>query len=187
MASKRIPRSLSTKLIFLKDDKKISDSLLKEQKEPKIIYHDISLTPLSNTGFDQEIINKWNEVRVGHLPKRRGLNSHFVYQDYLYIIGGKDITEGKLNDIDKINLKAPKPVWEKVTPKGIKLTLLSNHSGNEINGIYYIIGGESPDLRQMNSVFTYNIEQNKLECTNYKVYIYIIVYMIDIGRRISSN
>lgn len=171
MSTKRIPRSLSTKVVFLKDDKKISDSALKEQKEPKIGCDDIKLTPLSRTDFDQEIINKWHEVRVGQPPKRRGFNTHFIYQEYLYIIGGKDITEGKINDIDKINLKATKPIWEKVTPRGVKLTLLSNHSGNEINGKYYIIGGESLDLRQMNSVFVYNIEDNKLERTNYKVYI----------------
>ena len=52
----------------------------------------------------QEFLKKWIEQRTLSPPKRRSFHTSCIYNDYLYIFGGKDITEGKLSDIIRINL-----------------------------------------------------------------------------------
>lgn len=75
-------------------------------------------TPLNRYDFDMNIIEKWCEVRTRLTPKRRCKHSSFIHQGYLYIFGGIDINQGKLNDIYRIALSSEEPTWEEIKCKG---------------------------------------------------------------------
>ena len=107
----------------------------------------------------------WSEKRVLNPPKRRSFHTSCIYNNFLYIFGGKDITEGKLNDIMKINLmEIESPYWEKVIPEnGTELEPLAYHSGTLIDDNYYIIGGSNVFERQNPFVYIYNLRENNLE------------------------
>ena len=157
---KRLLKSMSTKNI----DSRHSNSIFSSSGTPRIKYAEIKLTPLSRNDFDMNIINNWIEIRATEAPKRRSFHTSFLYKDYLYIFGGKDISEGKLNDMWKVNLKEAKPKWEEVKPTNeIDFPYIVHHTGNEVNELFYIIGGQNEFTRQVNLVWLFDIEKNTLE------------------------
>ena len=107
----------------------------------------------------------WHERRAINPPKRRSFHTSCIYDNYLYIFGGKDITEGKLSDIMRINLKEEKdPSWETVSPVNEKkLEPLAYHTGTLIGDEYYIIGGSNAFLRQSPFIYFYNLRNNTLK------------------------
>ena len=108
---------------------------------------------------------KWSEKRALNPPNRRAFHTSCIYNNYLYIFGGKDITEGKLNDIIRLDLTKEKNLsWEKVIPNNdTKLENLAYHSGTLIGDEYYIIGGINAFLRQSPFIFKYNLKENNLK------------------------
>ena len=78
----------------------------------------------------------WYELRPGGIwPERRAYHSSFVFENFLYIFGGNDIREGKMNTLWRISFKLigdlrplkgfgtedtgyPDFMWEKVETKG---------------------------------------------------------------------
>ena len=107
----------------------------------------------------------WHEKRALNPPKRRSFHTSCIYDNYLYIFCGKDITEGKLNDIMRINIKEEKESkWENVIPEnGKTLEPLAYHTGTLIGDEYYIIGGSNASLRQSPYVYIYNLNTNNLK------------------------
>ena len=163
MFRKKLIKSSSSGVLIEKKLSKLNSSSLKEIST-QIKYEGVKLTPLSRNDFDFNSLNNWSVLRTLSAPKRRSFHSSLIRNDYLYIFGGKDITEGKLNDIEKINLKSKKPKWITVIPSNnILLDSIAFHTGNEINGLYYIIGGQNRSMNSNNSVFIYNIDENILE------------------------
>ena len=163
MFRKKLIKSSSSGVLIEKKLSKLNSSSLKEIST-QIKYEGVKLTPLSRNDFDFNSLNNWSVLRTLSAPKRRSFHSSLIRNDYLYIFGGKDITEGKLNDIEKINLKSKKPKWITVIPSNnILLDSIAFHTGNEINGLYYIIGGQNRSMKPNNSVFIYNIDENILE------------------------
>jgi hypothetical protein len=75
--------------------------------------------PLSRQDFNMGIIDNWCEIRGHQAPKRRAFHSSFIAKDYLYIYGGIDINEGKLDDFIKIHLLSDNPAWETIKYKGV--------------------------------------------------------------------
>ena len=65
-------------------------------------------------------IENWCEIRTRLTPRRRCKHSSFIHQNFLYIFGGIDINQGKLNDVYRVNLTSeePEPTWEEVKCKG---------------------------------------------------------------------
>ena len=107
-SKKRLLKSMSTKMI---DSKGLLSS---NDGTPKQKYDEIILSHLSRTDFNMNIINNWIEVRASNSPRRRSFHTSFLYKEYLYIFGGKDISEGKLNDMWRVNINEEKPHWEEV-------------------------------------------------------------------------
>ena len=107
----------------------------------------------------------WSEKRVLNPPKRRSFQTSCIYNDYLYIFGGKDITEGKLSDILRLDLTEKENLsWEEVTPEnGMLLEPLVYHTGTLVGDKYYIIGGSNAYLRQNPFIYIYNLKDNILE------------------------
>ena len=163
MFRKKLIKSSSTGALSDRKLSKLNISSLKEASS-QIKYEGVKLTPLSRKDFDINSLNNWKILRTFSAPKRRSFHTSLIKNDYLYIFGGKDITEGKLNDIKKINLKSNKPKWISVIPSNnIFLDSIAFHTGNEINGLYYIIGGQNRSMNNNNCVFIYNIDDNILE------------------------
>ena len=108
---------------------------------------------------------KWSEKRVLNPPRRRSFHTSCIYDNYLYIFGGKDITEGKLSDIMRLNLMDEEnQKWEMVIPSnGKTLEPLAYHTGTLIEDEYYIIGGSNVFLRQSPFIYIYNLRENNLE------------------------
>jgi hypothetical protein len=77
-------------------------------------------SPLRRTDFDMGIVERWCEIRTTNAPKRRSFHSAFLYDNCLYVYGGQDILQGKLNDFSRISLLADTPKWHKVKPTGIE-------------------------------------------------------------------
>ena len=112
----------------------------------------------------QNILKKWKEKRTLSPPKRRSFHTSCIYGNYLYIFGGKDITEGKLSDIVKVDLTLDKPKWENVIPSNkVNLEPLAYHTGTLVGNKYYIIGGNDKFIRQSAFIYIYDLEKNTLE------------------------
>ena len=155
-SSKRLLKSLSTKNIGVKDP-------LNSNSSNDLKYDEIKLTPLSRKDFDMKIINSWIEIRTSCAPKRRSFHVSFIKDNYLYIYGGKDISEGKLNDMWRLNLSADKLIWEEVTPTNNKhFPCRAHHTATEVNGKVYIIGGQNEYNYQTNNVYVYDISTGDL-------------------------
>ena len=126
--SRRIQKSQSTQSIF---KSKGSGSVggisttLKNTQSTKFKFHEPFYSSLHGDPNEENPYSsetkKWKEERVLNPPKRRSFHTSCIYDNYLYIFGGKDITEGKLSDIMRLNLmEEESPKWEEVIPKGWK-------------------------------------------------------------------
>ena len=111
----------------------------------------------------QDLLNHWSKVLVKEPPKRRTCHTSFIHDSYLYVIGGIDITEQKQDDIYKVNLKENNTSWKKIEPLGDRLGRIAYHAGAELNGYYYIIGGQDENLNTLNSIIVFDITQEKCE------------------------
>ena len=110
----------------------------------------------------QNVLDHWAKLLVKEPPKRRTCHTSFIHDSYLYVIGGIDITEKKQDDIYKVNLDEPNAVWEKIDPLGEKLGKIAYHAGAEINGFYYIVGGQDETLTTLNSILVFDITQQRI-------------------------
>ena len=155
-SNKKLLKSLSTKNINVKDP-------LNSNSSNDLKYDEIKLTPLSRKDFDMKIINSWIEIRTSSAPKRRSFHVSFMHGSCLYIYGGKDISEGKLNDMWKLDLSTDKLIWEEVVlPDNKHFPCRAHHTATEVNGKVYIIGGQSEYNYQTNSVYVYDISSGEL-------------------------
>ena len=169
---KKFPKSLSTSNFSksklsgnigsnsLKSSLKGSKSTFKFREPYFCPLHKISAEELENS---TPYLKNWSERRVLSPPKRRSFHSSCVYKDFLYIFGGKDITEGKLSDIAKLKLTDKDAKWETVTPSNDTLEPLAYHTGTLINDKYYIIGGNDKYIRQSPFIYIYSINDNVLK------------------------
>ena len=168
---RRLPKSLSTQNMSMTKKKRagsVAPTSLKGT-QTNFKFREPYFAPLHN--ISQEIENNslkylksWKEKRTLSPPKRRSFHTSCIYKNYLYIFGGKDITEGKLNDIMRINLDIEDhPKWENITPNNEKLEPLAYHTGTLIGEKYYIIGGNDKYIRQSSFIYIYDLENNNLE------------------------
>lgn len=96
----------------------------------------------------------WMEIRVqGKLPERRSNHASFIEhrrKDYLYIHGGRDLKEGALDNIWRLDLNGIKRLseddqqeleWEQVKTKGQGPGPISHHTCAVIDDTMVLIGG----------------------------------------------
>ena len=164
-----MPKSFSTQNLKNKRAGSVASSSLKNTKTNfkfrKPFFSPLNQIPKEVEEKSYEFLKKWIEQRTLTPPKRRSFHTSCIYNDYLYIFGGKDITEGKLSDIIKINLKNEnKPKWEEVIPLNYKkLEPLAYHTGTLVGSKYYIIGGNDKFIRQSAFIYIFDLETNILD------------------------
>ena len=110
----------------------------------------------------EKLLTHWSKLLLKEPPKRRSNHTSFIHGDYFYVVGGIDITEHKQDDIYKVNLKEPNASWTKVDIMGENLEKISYHAGAEIDGFYYIVGGQNETLQTLNTIQVFDIAQETL-------------------------
>ena len=107
----------------------------------------------------ERLLAHWSKLLLKEPPKRRSSHTSFIHDGYFYVIGGIDITEHKQDDIYKVNLQEPNATWTKVDTLGDSLQKIAYHAGAEINGFYYIVGGQNENLKTLNTIQVFDITQ----------------------------
>lgn len=122
-----------------------------------------NLVPLHRTDFSMDILNKWSDIRTLNKPKRRSHHTSFIYESFLYVIGGVDISDIKQEDMYKINLEDKEPRWESVVPKGTPLRKIAYHAGALLKDNYWFYGGQTATLQSSNVMWKFDVTACKLE------------------------
>ena len=107
----------------------------------------------------EKLLSHWSKLLLKEPPKRRSSHTSFIHDGFFYVIGGIDITEHKQDDIYKVNIKEPNATWIKVDTLGDSLEKIAYHAGAEINGFYYIVGGQNENLKTLNTIQVFDITQ----------------------------
>ena len=110
----------------------------------------------------EKLLTHWSKLLLKEPPKRRSNHTSFIHGDYFYVVGGIDITEHKQDDMYKVNLKEPNASWKKVEVMGENLEKIAYHAGAEIDGFYYIVGGQNETLQTLNTIQVFDITQETL-------------------------
>ena len=135
-------------------------SIIKLSDEKKYI-------ALSRQDFNNSIIQKWGEIIINKLPIRRTNHVSFIYDNYFYIFGGRDINETKMNDMYRVKLdfsEESNEKWEKINYEGeIIPNCVSGHKGLLIGNLLYIFGGVNITEQANNKVYIFNIDDRRWE------------------------
>ena len=110
----------------------------------------------------EKLLTHWSKILLKEPPKRRSNHTSFIHDNFFYVIGGIDITEHKQDDVYKVSLKEPNAAWMKVDLMGERLEKIAYHAGAEIDGFYYIVGGQNETLQTLNTIQVFDITQQTL-------------------------
>ena len=145
-------KKYSTIVEFQEDLESESEDLDKNEKEKKE----------NEDNLKQQVLDHWSKLLVKEPPKRRTCHTSFIHDSYLYVVGGIDITERKQDDIYKVNIKEPNSSWIKIDTLGEKFGKIAYHAGVEIDGFYYIVGGQDETLTTLNTIQVFDITQERM-------------------------
>ena len=145
-------KKYSTIVEFQEDLESESEDLDKNEKEKKE----------NEDNLKQQVLNHWSKLLVKEPPKRRTCHTSFIHDSYLYVVGGIDITERKQDDIYKVNIKEPNSSWIKIDTLGEKFGKIAYHAGAEVDGFYYIVGGQDETLTTLNTIQVFDITQERM-------------------------
>ena len=118
---------------------------IKEKLEPIMkINEEKKYTPLNRQDFDKNVQKKWSEIHFNNLPPRRTNHISFIYKDYFYVFGGRDINESKMNDMYRINLdisQESQDNWEKIEFSGDIPKPVAGHKALVYGDRLFVFGG----------------------------------------------
>ena len=131
----------------------------KEKANLKIPVEKVYKT-LNRQDFDLNVKNYWCEFRIKHPPVRRTNHVGFLYQDYYYIFGGRDINRRKMNNMYRVQIDFEDfdQEWELVDNYGDIPEPLAEHKGVLYNSNYYVFGGVNQSEDVSNTLYIYSIE-----------------------------
>lgn len=116
--------------------------------------------------FDLEQ-HKWSLVEPADprapLPKERAGHSAVLYENSIYIFGGKDDENFKLNDLWKFDLAAR--TWTNLeTATGTAPMARAGHTANVYEGKMFIFGGIFEVTKELNDCHIYDIVNDRWIC-----------------------
>ena len=133
-------------------------SIIKLSDEKKYI-------ALNRQDFNNSIIQKWGEIIISKLPVRRTNHISFIYDNYFYIFGGRDINETKMNDMYRVKLDFSEDScekWEKITFDGdITPECVAGHKSVLIGNLLYVFGGVNITEDANNKIYIFDVEKRK--------------------------
>ena len=105
--------------------------------------------------------NEWTKVEVdGPVPQERCGHSAVVHGGAMWIFGGKDDDNQKLNDLWKFNLTAR--TWQRVEQPSYTVPLPRSGHAADIYGDYMILhGGIFEITKELNDCHLYDFAKNK--------------------------
>ena len=137
---------------------------IKEKLEPIIkINEEKKYTPLNRQDFDKDNQKRWSEIHLNNLPPRRTNQISFIYNNYFYIFGGRDINETKKNDMYKINLEfleETEEKWEKIEFSGNIPNPVTGHKAVLFEDRLFVFGGVGLSEESNNSLYILELEYN---------------------------
>ena len=141
---------------------KYSDKDKKEKANLKIPVDKVYKT-LNRQDFDLNVKKYWCEFRIKHPPIRRTHHVGFLYNDYYYIFGGRDINRRKMNDMYRVHLDLndKEQEWELVENDGDIPEPVAEHQGVLYNSSFYVFGGVNQSEEVSNNLYVYSIEENQ--------------------------
>ena len=141
---------------------KYSDKEKKEKANLKIPVDKVYKT-LNRQDFDLNVKKYWCEFRIKHPPIRRTHHVGFLYNDYYYIFGGRDINRRKMNDMYRVHLDLndKEQEWELVENDGDIPEPVAEHQGVLYNSSFYVFGGVNQSEEVSNNLYVYSIEENQ--------------------------
>ena len=131
----------------------------KEKANLKIPVEKVYKT-LNRQDFDLNVKNYWCEYRIKHPPIRRTNHVGFLYNNYYYIFGGRDINRRKMNDMYRINLNLEETdkEWELIENYGDIPEPVAEHKGVLYESCFYLFGGVNQSEEVSNTLYIYSIE-----------------------------
>jgi len=131
---------------------------LKTLKHSEIIEPGSKYKPLKRYDYDMNVYEKWVELKCQNPPKRRSYHVSFIHKDFLYILGGIDLKEGRISDISCLSLNfADEIKWKNQEVTGDIPEPLSDHSGVLVEDNFYLFGGESEFGETKNTLYKLNL------------------------------
>ena len=137
---------------------------IKEKLEPIMkINEEKKYTPLNRQDFDKNVQKKWSEIHFNNLPPRRTNHISFIYKDYFYVFGGRDINESKMNDMYRINLdisQESQDNWEKIEFSGDIPKPVAGHKALVYGDRLFVFGGVNLVEESNNNLYILELEYN---------------------------
>lgn len=97
------------------------------------------------------------------MPKERAGHSAVLYENSIYIFGGKDDENFKLNDLWKFDLAAR--TWTNLeTATGTAPMARAGHTANVYEGKMFIFGGIFEVTKELNDCHIYDIAKDRWIC-----------------------
>jgi len=142
---------------------KYSESKEKKEKVNLKIPVEKVYKTLNRQDFDLNVKNYWCEYRIKHPPIRRTNHVGFLYKDYYYIFGGRDINRKKMNDMYRLNLNLEdtEQEWEYIENYGDIPEPVAEHKGVLYDSSYYLFGGVNQSEEVSNTLYIYSIEDQQ--------------------------
>ena len=142
---------------------KLTESIKsKKDKAPLKIPTEKVYKTLNRQDFDISIKKYWCEYRIRHPPIRRTNHVGFLFQDYYFIFGGRDINFKKMNDMYRLRLdfNEEEPEWEFVENFGEIPEKVAEHQGVLYKNNFYVFGGVNQSEESLNTLYIYSIDDN---------------------------
>ena len=108
---------------------------------------------LTDDIYDPAVIKNWSQYIFDIGTESRTFHCSFIYNDYLYILGGFDISKGKINSFVRLNLTTKSSNWEQVESFGDKPSIVSNSRCVLIDDKLYLYGGFNESNHPVNDFY----------------------------------
>ena len=105
--------------------------------------------------------SEWRSVGLGEVnPSPRASHSATIADNYMYVFGGKDNDDEKLNDLWRLDLDTD--VWEQIiaAPGSQKPIGRYGHSSATYNGHLIVFGGIHEITKELNDMYIFNLKTN---------------------------
>lgn len=152
-----LPQALDEHSAIVHDGKMyIFGGFVNGERDNQIFYFDFTTSRWSRINLSDDDAKPC--ARAGHTTLLQAMVEDNKETPYMYLFGGKDIENDKLNDLWRFNLITNK--WEKMDPKGEIPMERSGHSASHYQGHMIVFGGLYEITKELNDSFLYNFKTN---------------------------
>ena len=105
--------------------------------------------------------NTWELVEaVGQMPQARAGHSAVIYSDAMYVFGGKDEDNEKLNDLWCFNFETKRWSLQNTNMEETAIASRSGHSASVFNDYMIIFAGIHEVTKELDDMAAYSFKSN---------------------------